>query len=472
MQTGSHIDPAVVEEFEDLMAATLCKELDQAGEERLHELVDGHSELGDRYQSYHRLQNFMTQLPMTSLDGSMLAGTSKISPDFIPDISEDLSLDDFPQPTNRTRVALMAGMSTIAAATIIAISVLIFRDVTTSGSKRMLTFPHRNCESGGQAITTARDMPGNDLQSGSNSFCDAEILGAGNQVAFRIFPESSIRIEEESDGLHLHLDRGRIYLNARRSPDRHIQVHTTGHQISILGTEVMITRENETDLHVELVRGQVEVHSATYMHLKNMRKSLPHKTERILAKDMPELFESKVFILESGNSVYLKRPGGLTNRQKELLKKLDQNLETRKSKQDPSSLSQNSIYIRIKNELEINPEILKELKTSQLIAKHNKIDSKRKWLLQRWAQKVAFLENSKKLKESFDKKKETIKSEQILKDLKTVQASSLLYKIYLKDGRSLTGMIIQQGNNYHLITDQGDSIIPISEVKTLDPIFE
>lgn len=470
-----HTTEKLEDEFEVLMARLLCKELNGEGKIRLTQIVKENRIYKKRYFEYVAMHKLINRFSMTAKKRAF-ADSSGL--DFEVKQANKRIKSDTSQKDGANVVSFFSRKTvqflSIAATVLIVLGSVVFSwhagllDFGPSET-RLLTFPHRQCASGGQDLKSG-DAIGDDMSSGSDSFCDAQISDSNGQVAVRLFPESNIGFNRQKDGLHVFLKKGKVMLNAKKRNDSGIYVHSEGYQVTVLGTRVIVDKKSRFKLKVDLIDGAAEIRSSRYRFMNELKLGLSVKDENDLEKEVPEIFKNETTTLEKGQGVTLIWDQSSSSVSISILKKLD--LEIANYTQKTNSKPDNKTLAKLARKvLDQNRKARLQLLNFNLTSIKKAFSKKELWMLERSAQSMKLMDQEEK--EKFLKiKARQINPEAILNVLKEKQPPLLLYRIHLKSGKIVTGIIEQQGNLYRLVTAEGEKMIPRSEVKDLEVFFE
>ncbi len=345
-----------------------------------------------------------------------------------------------------------------------------------TGDDQFLAYPHRTCTSGGKPLKSGGKIKGGDLAAGAGSFCDGQFKHGGGRVAFRVFPNSRITYERHDGHLYLRLQKGRMLIDAeKKRAGKNIYLHSSGSMVRMLGTKVFMTRQNNTNLNVELLEGKVEVRSAPYLHLKSFHRGLSDQAERSAAKAMPELFKSKVVTLEPGTSAKIAAGNHPLAQDGALRAKLNQAFSAAEvrtaAKQDHAAFARH-VEQRGKEVMTNTSEKSESMKNADMTMKKGPISDKRRWLHSRWSRNLKHIPagamSAGRLKVLLKRRYGDKKSDSILKDLHKKAPPGVLYKIRLKNGRTYQGRAEQVGTRYRLVTRKGDIMIKREQVERIE----
>ena len=437
-----------------LTAASLCGELDAAGQERLQLLLDRSPEWHAMMDRYRSVQSLLDLVPRQELEEALHAGRTK-----------GLGFSGRTRPLLLAAAAILLGAVGLAA---------VFLGLPEQSS-RSLAFPHGRCSSGGKVLRTGAGV-GSSLESGADSFCDVQIRDGG-RVALRIFPNSRVRFNSETDALHLAVDRGRMLIDAGKRRERGLAVHTPGHTVQIMGTRLIVSYESPESVDVEVLDGRAQVRSALFQELPRLQRRLPEGARAAAAKEVPALFAQKVTVLETGHRLHLLRQG-LSGRDREQLRaalnRAYGNFAFRGAK-GPEQVAE--IVTLARSVLE-DPKLRTRLEQSRLDSEVRAVSPRRRWQLERRFQgltggghSIATAEQSRGPGPGAVKVRPADPAS-ILRALQEERPSKLLYRIHLRDGKVLTGIVEQEGANYRLTTELGDIIIQRNRVKSLELYLE
>lgn len=432
------------EEFETLMAAHLCEELDDAGEQRFRELLERNPEWDAMHQRYTAVHNLIARVPPEELEKAFRGG----------------------RRLSAARARLPRLLLLAAAGVLLAVGVSAIFFALPGRSGRTLAFPHGRCTSDGTVMRSG-DRVGKSVESGADSFCDVKIRDGG-QVAARVFPNSALRFHSDPTGLHIQLERGRALFDVGPRGKRAVEVHTAGHTVRILGTRLTVAAESG-GAEVELLEGRAQVRSAAYLENVRLDRQLPASVVAVGGRQMPALFETRVTTLEPGRSVRLRRVGLTEGERLRLSVALDR-AQGDLPPRGVVSPDQAARFVKtVADNLKSSPPLQRALEGSKLEVQTETITARRRWQLERSFRGLAG--GRSPAPGTADRNQTPLRPADgagVLSALKEKRPSKLLYRIHLKDGRVLTGIVEQEGSQYRLSTDQGDLRIHRDQVKNLE----
>ena len=454
MKTEGTEQVGAQEEFELLCALQLCGELDEVGSTRFQELLLRSPEWQAMYERYNAVQSLLDQVPREELAEAW--GRRSVG---------EWSRSAMGRPIAYATAALLV--------TAVVLGVVFVG--LPQRKARTLAFPHGRCSSGGKVLGAGASVGGS-LESGADSFCDVEIKDGG-QVAMRLFPNSRVRFNSDPDALHVSVDRGRLLLDADRRAGSGLEVHAPGHTVRIMGTRIVISQESFNGVEVELLDGRAEVTSAIFLNVPRLQRRLSEAARQAAEKEVPSLFATRKTVLEPGRGLRLRQLGLNESDSHRLTAALDRAYGDLSLRRSATPEATAEVVARAKRVITANPELRTKLADLRLKAEVRPLSSRRRWQLERWFQGLRG-DAAKPLlpgPESSGKEGRTDRRPNpvsVLRALKEERPSKLLYRIHLKNGQVLTGIVEQEGSNYRLITDRGDLMIRRDGVKNLELFLE
>ncbi|MCB1172563.1 MAG: FecR domain-containing protein [Leptospiraceae bacterium] len=472
-------------EFEELMAALLSRELSADQKARLTLLVNNSKEYRRRYREYVALHKFLRKVNKGALQKAFLAGAQNAAPpaDLSPakDKASDLAVIPlYRKAWFQTSVAL-------AASVLIVITVLLFGNVLpeaepTTPETRLLSFPHRNCSGAGGQGLKAGDALGDSLSSGADSFCDAQIDSGGARVAVRLMPESRIDMERIEGELYLHLRKGQLFLDANKQADQAVHVRSGPHMVTVLGTRFMVRRPDSNTIQLDLLEGKAQVKSAAWLRLEYLKGDLPADQAAALEKEMPGLFQAELQVIEDSRSITVRQDPLIARAQALELARLNQALKQERDQGLARKLAagsaemQTGLFHRLAQSLTNQTGQTDWLKEVPFKSDSRELSTRDRLLLERRLRGLNIipateLESPGQIK-AIQQKIGELDIKAILEEQSKQKLPELVYRIHLKDGQVLTGMVVQQGGQYRLLTAKGDVLVPRSQVENLEIVFE
>lgn len=425
------------------MAAHLCDELDAEGIARLKELTDRNPEwraMQERYLAVQGLLDRTSEIDLARAFGNGRSGGF-----------------------SRGRVFA------IAASLLIGVGAFAFYYTASGrGVSRTLAFPHGRCSSGGKTLR-AGDSVGGDIESGADSFCDVRI-NDGGRVALRVFPNSRVEFISDKKNMHVSLNKGRVMLDAKKRSNRGLQIHAPGHTVRILGTKILVEHNSLRSVNVDLLDGKAEVSSAPYLQAPALQQGLPPETLEAARAAVPALFTTRVQVLDAGTRLRLRNDADQAKVTEAVAQAQAMFADLKAGTQgrpDGEQLTQ-EIIKRSKSLLKKDRGLAKSLGADKLRTEKETIAGKRRWLLERWSQGLTSTIETGDSQKQPATGRIVVEPGRVLRALQEEQPSRLLYRIHLKDGRVLTGIVEQEGSLYRLSTGEGDLLIARDQVKNLE----
>lgn len=349
-----------IEDFEELLAALAAGEIDTEGFRALAGFVRDDPRLAERYRRF-----------VETLDALNLPGPGELE---IPEL-ERRTAEPSRQPDTshlrNWRPALALGALLIC----VPLLLPLFLSDDSQPLDPVAVVTHTDGLCTGGETGDARAKPGTrlsfpELSAGPDSICDLEFQ-APVRMKLRLLSNSRLKFVAHDRYLNLSLESGEALLDAERMPANvRLSLHTAGHLVEVLGTQLVLRRPDFENMQVELVNGAAHVRSAHYLHLDGLRHGLHTKKRHHvkLARSFPELFREVRHVLTAGGHLRFAHPADFERKTAPLFERLNAHVLTGDAPDDDAgtgpAASAAHAPVTAAGGHEISPELLERLQAT------------------------------------------------------------------------------------------------------------
>lgn len=251
----------------------------------------------------------------------------------IPQLEQEDELDELSARRRRSRRTYLMAAAALITATV-GVWIWLVSSITSVGPAT-ITHVDGNCYSGARLLQAGRQLSGHSLRSGEGSTCDVRLNldgGTGGTVLVRLHEQSAVEFSVHSDGTHLSLKSGEILIDAdRQVPQHRLTVHSSGHLVEVLGTQLAVHRRDASVFRTEVVDGTIRVRSAHYLAIDGLQRGIHPEHQERLARELPQLFQEREHIVEAGRHLRVEYGDDYHDEAPELFRKLHAEVEAAKA---------------------------------------------------------------------------------------------------------------------------------------------
>lgn len=431
------------EEFESLLGRYLFDDLDRYGKRRLFLLLESSPEFAAEFAALADLDDQLFALKSAAHAPAAAAGANAAQDVGYPahdDAAKVRRLADARRrPAARTLWAAAAGALLIGA-----VSFYVYSRVFGPGSAAASALVYSGACSAPPANFTAGRAHA--LQNDSaDRFCTIET--ANGALRFRLTPGGALRIAADSAGVRVHLERGTLFAAGREpGADKNLRIYLGDHSVRFIGTAVRL-RVDAAGYKVDVLDGRIRLErSARYL----------------LIPDDPQLEESPALAGLASNE----EDALLEERQRELAESQSVYIE-----EDPERLAQARAALR-----RLLPTPEEEPDAAELRQRAAALSAADRAALRAPddaapAQRLA-PETQRELLERLNTDDanagDGVDSQTPPTDARQTRGTDAPHRVYLRDGRVLSGRAIQENDRLLIRTPEGDVRADLADVLRIE----